>query len=318
MIFNFFKDGFIMGLLINGTWDNKADGLTFSGKMDSFRNWITKDGSSGFKAEAGRYHLYISLACPWACRALIVRRLKELESIISLSIVDPIMGENGWTFGDRLDCTLDTVNRHKYLYEIYARAKFDYTGRVSVPVLWDKKEETIVSNESADIIRMFNSEFNNLTGSELDLYPENLREAIDQVNERVFSFVNLGVYKCGFATSQQQYDKAFDELFQELDQLETLLGKQHYLVGDQITEADWRLFTTLIRFDTVYYLHFKCNLRRISDYPNLHKYLCELYEYHGIKDTVNFTQIKDHYYISHKHLNPSGIVPRGPELSFSV
>lgn len=307
-----------MGLLIKGTWDKVVDGLTFSGKVDSFRNWITKDGSSGFKAEAGRYHLYISLACPWACRTLIVRRLKNLESIISLSIVDPFLGENGWAFGERPDCTPDTINGYKYLYEIYARAKADYTGRVSVPVLWDKQEKTIVSNESADIIRMFNSEFNNLTGSELDLYPENLREAIDEINERVFSFVNLGVYKCGFATSQQHYDKAFDELFQELDQLETLLGKQHYLVGDQIAEADWRLFTTLIRFDTVYYVHFKCNLRRISDYPNLHKYLSELYEYHGIKDTVNFTQIKEHYYISHKHLNPSGIVPRGPELNFSV
>ncbi len=303
-----------MGMLINGVWDASIDSKKFTGKTDSFRNWITADGSSGFKAEKNRYHLYISLACPWASRTLIVRKLKQLESIISVSIVDPLMAENGWAFSERVDCIPDTVNHCQYLYEVYAKAKPDYTGRVTVPVLWDKQTQTIVSNESADIIRMLNSEFNAFTPSTLDLYPENLRSEIDAINERIYQAVNMGVYKCGFAIKQAAYDTAFSALFAELEQLEQRLSQQRYLVGNHFTEADWRLFTTLIRFDTVYYVHFKCNWRSIVDYPNLQNYLRDLYQHPGIAETVNFAHIKEHYYLSHKHINPSGIIPKGPEL----
>ncbi len=303
-----------MGLLINGVWDPNIDSKKFTGKTDAFHNVITADGSSGFKAEANRYHLYVSLACPWASRTLIFRKLKKLENTISLSIVDPLMAEQGWAFSDAPGCIPDTVNHCHYLHEIYSKAKADYTGRVTVPVLWDKHTQTIVNNESSEIIRMFNSEFNTLTGDTADFYPEALRSEIDAINERVYNHVNLGVYKCGFAIKQSAYNVAFDALFAELDALEKRLSQQRYLVGQQITEADWRLFTTLIRFDSVYYVHFKCNWRRIIDYPNLQNYLRELYQHPGIAETVNFEHIKQHYYLSHKHINPMGIIPNGPEL----
>ncbi|MCX7126196.1 MAG: glutathione S-transferase family protein [Gammaproteobacteria bacterium] len=283
---------------------------------ESFHSVITADGSSGFKAEADRYHLYISLACPWACRTLIVRKLKKLENIISLSIVDPVMGDEGWHFSENAGCIPDFVNHKKYLSEIYEMAQPDFSGRVSVPVLWDKKTKTIVNNESPEIIRMFNSEFNVLTDSKIDLYPAALRAEINVINQRIFENINLGVYKAGFANTQKEYDTAFKALFAELDYVENLLSQKRYLTGDQITEADWRLFTTLIRFDAVYYVHFKCNFRRIIDYPNIINYVRELYQYPGIKETVNFDHIKRHYYLSHTDINPKGIVPLGPELHF--
>jgi putative glutathione S-transferase len=307
-----------MGIMINGVWHPQPDQIQQTKNQEAFHDWITKDGSSGFKAEPDRYHLYISLACPWVCRTLIFRKLKGLGDIISLSIVDPIMGENGWAFSSYPGCIPDNINGCAYLHEIYSKAKPDFTGRVSVPVLWDKKNKGIVSNESSEIIRMFNSAFDDLLDSCLDFYPENLRSQIDDINEKVFSNINIGVYKCGFATSQQDYDIAFDHLFLQLDKIENLLRSQRYLVGDQITEADWRLFSTLIRFDPVYHTHFKCNLRQIKDYPQLNNYLRELYQYLGIAETVDFDHIKRHYYLSHRHLNPSGIIPKGPEMNLTV
>lgn len=306
-----------MGLLINGVWHQEANSKNFDKPMNEFHHYIIADGKSGFKAEAGRYHLYISLACPWACRTLIFRKLKKLENIISLSIVDPVTKENGWEFSQGTDCIPDHINHCQYLYQIYTKAKPDFTGRVSVPVLWDKKTKTIVNNESSEIIRMLNSEFNALTDSDKDFYPKALQAEIDTINDKVFNNINLGVYKAGFADNQQDYEKAFDALFNKLDELEKRLGKKRYLIGNQITEADWRFFTTLIRFDAVYYLHFKCNLRLISGYPNLLNYLRELYQYPGIAETVNFDHIKRHYYLSHRHINPVGIVPKGPELQLN-
>ncbi|MDP1574662.1 MAG: glutathione S-transferase family protein [Coxiellaceae bacterium] len=283
---------------------------------ESFHSIITADGSSGFKAEVDRYHLYISLACPWACRTLIVRKLKKLENVISLSIVDPVMGDEGWHFSENAGCISDFVNHKKYLSEIYEMAQPNFSGRVSVPVLWDKKTKTIVNNESPEIIRMFNSEFNAFTDSKIDLYPVAFRTEINAINQRVFENINLGVYKAGFANTQEEYETAFHALFAELDRVEKLLSQKRYLTGNQITEADWRLFTTLIRFDAVYYVHFKCNLHRIIDYPNIGNYVRELYQYPGIKETVNFDHIKRHYYLSHTDINPKGIVPLGPELKF--
>ncbi|WP_340115723.1 glutathione S-transferase family protein [Pelagibius sp. 7325] len=317
-----------MGLLIDGVWhdkwyDTKKSGGRFERQDSIFRNWVTPDGSAGpggdagFKAEAGRYHLYVSLACPWAHRTLIFRKLKKLEDLISLSVVHWHMGEEGWTFEQGRGVISDSVNGAEKLHQVYTAAKPDYTGRVTVPVLWDKQRETIVSNESAEIIRMFNSAFDGITGSTLDFYPKELRREIDAVNDTVYNNVNNGVYKAGFATKQEPYEKAFDALFATLDDLEERLSRQRYLAGPRLTEADWRLFTTLLRFDPVYHGHFKCNLRRLIDYPNLWAYARELYQVPGVAETVDFFHIKHHYYESHPTVNPSGIVPKGPAIDFS-
>ena len=312
-----------MGLLVEGKWqdkwyDTKSTGGRFIRSESQFRDWITADGSSGYKAEPDRYHLYICLACPWAHRTLIFRKIKGLEDIISLSIVDPLMEDNGWEFSEHPGSIPDSVNGANYLHEVYTKAKPDYTGRVTVPVLWDKEKNTIVNNESSEIIRMFNSEFDELTNNTLNFYPEELHEEIDKINTTVYGNINNGVYKCGFATTQDAYEEAFNNLFNTLDDIESLLGERSYLAGDRITEADWRLFTTILRFDHVYYTHFKCNLRRIEDYPNLSNYLRELYQYPGVSETVNFDHIKEHYFKSHKTINPTGIVPSGPELDLST
>jgi glutathionyl-hydroquinone reductase len=316
-----------MGLLINGQWrdqwydTDKNDG-EFKRQESSFRNWVTVDGAAGpsgaggFAAEPGRYHLYVSYACPWAHRTLIFRVVKELECLIGVSVVEPLMLENGWELSEETSAASPTPGVN-FLYQVYQLADPDYNGRVVVPVLWDKQGQTIVSNESSEIIRMLGSAFNALTTVKTDYYPAALRAEIDAVNERVYHSVNNGVYKAGFATSQKAYEAAFTELFATLDWLESHLFHQRYLAGDQITEADWRLFTTLIRFDAVYYGHFKCNLRRIEDYPQLSNYLRELYQVPGIAGTVDFEQIKTHYYGSHKTINPTGIIPRGPELDFA-
>ena len=286
-----------------------------------FRNWITADGKAGpgghegFKAEAGRYHLYVSYACPWAHRTLIYRTLKKLESVISVSIVNPKMPPASWDFNEYPGATGDDLYQSTFLYEIYQKAMPDFKGVVTVPVLWDKKQKTIVNNESSEIIRMLNSAFNDFTDVKTDYYPEELKTAIDEINEFVYDNVNNGVYKTGFARSQKAYEIAFDQLFQALDELEQRLSKQTYLVGETITEADWRLFPTLVRFDPVYVGHFKCNLRRIADYPNLSRYLYDLYHQAGIADTVNMDHIKTHYYWSHDSINPNRIVPKGPELN---
>jgi len=307
-----------LGQLIQGKWSNEwydtaSNGGAFVRNPSSFRDWVRANGSTRFQSEAGRYHLYVSLACPWAHRTLIFRKLKGLEEQISISIVDPVMGENGWAFTAAEGSTRDALFKSRYLHEIYTRANPTYTGRVTVPVLWDRKCATIVSNESSEIIRMFNSEFDAIGESTLDFYPKALRAEIDQINDFVYPRINNGVYRCGFATSQVAYELAFKELFEALDTLEDRLAKQRYLVGDRITEADWRLFTTLVRFDAVYVGHFKCNLRRIADYPNLSGYLRDLYQSPGIESTVNFDHIKRHYYQSHPTINPTRIVARGPE-----
>jgi len=275
-------------------------------------------GESGFKAVAGRYHLYVSLACPWAHRTLILRKLKGLEDIVSLSVVHWRMGKEGWTFDAGPGVIADSINGADKLHQVYTAAKPDYSGRVTVPVLWDKQRKTIVSNESADILRMFNSAFDGLTGSTLDFYPQDLRGEIDAVNETVYANVNNGVYKAGFATAQEAYEEAFDALFETLDDLEDRLARQRYLAGDRLTEADWRLFTTLVRFDAVYHGHFKCNLRRLADYPNLWAYTRELYQLPGVAATVDLHHIKHHYYESHPTVNPSGIVPKGPAIDFAA
>ncbi len=317
-----------MGLLIEGRWhdqwyESSKDGA-FQREAAKRRNWVTADGSpgpsgeGGFKAEAGRYHLYVSLACPWAHRTLIVRQLKGLENLIDVSVVSWLMRENGWTFDTALGSTGDKLDGLEFMYQRYTAEAPDYTGRVTVPVLWDKQLKRIVSNESAEIIRMFNSAFNDLTGNTLDLYPQPLRGAIDTLNEAIYPAVNNGVYRAGFATSQAAYEQAFDEVFAELDRLEALLGERRYLVGEYLTEADVRLFTTIIRFDAVYHGHFKCNLRRIVDYPNLSNWLRELYQWPGVAQTVDFQHIKHHYYGSHATINPTGIVPQGPAQDFAA
>ena len=274
-------------------------------------------GSSGFKAEAGRYLLYVSLACPWAHRTLILRKLKGLESLIDVSVVSWLMREQGWTFDRSTGSSGDHLDNLSYMHQRYTADDQHYTGRVTVPVLWDKQTGGIVSNESAEIIRMLNSAFDGLTGNALDLYPEALRERIDSLNERIYPAVNNGVYRAGFATTQEAYEEAFDELFTMLDELETLLNSNRYLAGEYLTEADIRLFTTLIRFDAVYHGHFKCNLRRIEDYPNLSHWLRELYQWPGIAETVDFTHIKSHYYASHATINPTGVIPKGPQQDFT-
>jgi len=313
-----------MGLLVDGKWqdqwyDTKSSGGAFQRTTTSFRRWVTADGRPGpegqeaVPAEAGRYHLYVSLACPWAHRTLILRRLKGLEDLVGLSVVDWFMGENGWEFSDRQGTIPDSVNGASKLYEVYLKADPHYTGRVTVPVLWDKKEGTIVSNESSEILRMFNGAFDGITGNREDFCPADLKAEIDAVNELVYEAVNNGVYKCGFATTQEAYEKPFHILFETLDELEARLGRQRYLVGSRVTEADWRLFTTLIRFDPVYVGHFKCNRQRIADYPNLSAYMRELYQWPGVAGTTDFHHIKHHYYESHGTINPTGIVPLGPE-----
>jgi putative glutathione S-transferase len=314
-----------MGLLIDGVWTEdqpQKTGGRFERPTTSFRNWVTPDGapgpsgSGGFPAELARYHLYVAYACPWAHRTMIFRKLKKLEDVVSMSIVAPLLGPEGWTF-DRADgSTGDPVNGAKALADIYRLADPKYTGRVTVPVLWDKAKRTVVNNESAEIIRMLNSAFAALTEDRTDYYPERLRGEIDAINERVYATVNNGVCRAGFATTQEAYAEAFRELFATLDRLEDRLSAQRYLAGNALTEADWRLFTTLIRFDTVYYGHFKCNLRRITDYPNLWNYLRDLYQVPGVAETVNIDHIKRHYYGSHRNINPTGIVPLGPELDF--
>lgn len=315
-----------MGLLIEGRWhdqwyESSADGA-FQREQAQRRHWVSTDGQpgpsgdGGFKAEAGRYHLYVSLACPWAHRTLILRKLKGLESLIDVSVVSWLMLENGWTFDKAHGSTGDKLDDFSFMHQRYTADTTDYTGRVTVPVLWDKKLSRIVSNESAEIIRMFNSAFNELTGNALDFYPEPLRPSIDAWNERIYPAVNNGVYRAGFATSQQAYESAFDDVFAELDHLEQHLGGHRYLAGEYLTEADVRLFTTLIRFDAVYYSHFKCNLRRIADYPNLSNWLRELYQWPGVAETVDFAHIKGHYYASHRTINPTGIVPKGPLQAF--
>ncbi len=314
-----------MGVMIDGRWHaEEPREEEFLRQPTVFRNWITADGDAGptgrggFRAEPGRYHLYISYACPWAHRTLIFRRLKGLESMIGLSVVHWFMGEEGWTFEPGEGVIPDTVNGTTRLHELYARADPLYSGKVTVPVLWDKATGTIVNNESADIIRMFNAAFDGVGAAAGDFYPEPLREAIEAVNARVYDTVNNGVYKAGFARSQRAYERAVGPLFDSLDWLEERLGHQRYLCGDRLTEADWRLWTTLIRFDSVYVGHFKCNRRRLVDYPRLWAFTRELYQMPGITETVRLDHIKRHYYQSHDWINPSRVVPVGPDIDFTV
>ncbi len=306
-----------MGLLVNGKWhdewyDTTSTGGEFIRQDAQFRNWI---GEPGIEAEADRYHLFVSLACPWAHRTLIFRKLKKLEQIIGVTIVDPIMLEHGWVFSEvSRDNPLEGVD---YLNQVYTAVDANYTGRVTVPVLWDKKRRTIVNNESSEIIRMLNCAFDGLTGEHSDYYPEPLRADIDELNQLIYDNINNGVYRTGFATSQTAYETAFQRLFDTLDVVEQRLGQQRYLMGENITEADWRLFTTLIRFDAVYYGHFKTNLKRIEDYPNISNYVRELYQTDGIAETVNFDHIKTHYYVSQITINPTQVVPVGPVLDYT-
>ncbi|WAE54641.1 glutathione S-transferase family protein [Stutzerimonas frequens] len=312
-----------MGLLIDGQWHDRwyasRDGK-FEREQAKRRHWVTPDGApgpdgqGGFKPEAGRYHLYVSLACPWAHRTLIYRKLKGLEPLIDVSVVSWLMAEHGWTFDKSTGSSGDALDDLDYLHQRYSRDDPKYSGRVTVPVLWDRERQCIVNNESAEIIRIFNDAFDELTGSTLDFYPEALHGEIDALNARIYPAINNGVYRAGFATTQDAYEEAFDDLFRELDWLERRLGKQRYLTGEYLTEADWRLFTTIIRFDAVYHGHFKCNLRHIEDYPNLSNWLRELYQWPGIAETVDFTHIKNHYYASHRQINANGIVPQGPLL----
>ena len=300
----------------------KIEDGEFVRTTSGFRNWVTADGSAGpsgsagFQAEPGRYHLYISHACPWAHRTMIFHKLKGLEEVISVSVVHPLMPAESWVFGEYPGSTEDHLFDAKFLYEIYEHAEPGFSELVTVPVLWDKQRQTIVNNESSEIIRMLNSAFDGFGNAELDFYPTELRNEIDEINQRVYENVNNGVYRAGFATSQKAYDAAFERLFSTLDELEERLSGQRYLVGDQITEADWRLFTTLVRFDAVYYNHFKTNKKRLIEYPNLWGYTRELYQVPGVADTVNMDHIKTHYFASHLSINPTGIVPRGPDIDF--
>ena len=284
----------------------------FKRQADAFRDWVTEDGSSGYPAVSGRYHLYVSCACPWAHRTIIVRKLKQLEAVIGMTVVDPIRDDRGWAFREGPGHSLDPVNGFTFLSEAYTATDLKYGGRVTVPVLWDRNTQRIVSNSDDDIMRMLNSAFNRLTESTLDLYPQDLRADIDRLNDFLYENVNDGVYRAGFATSQRVYENAVRRLFDALDQLETRLAHQRYLFGQRLVESDWRLFVTLIRFDAVYHGHFKCNLRRIADYPNLFGYLKDLYQFDGVAETVNRDHIKQHYYITHDDINPTRIVPLGP------
>lgn len=319
-----------MGLLVDGKWqdkwyDTKSSGGRFERADAKFRNWVTADGSAGpsgeggFKAESGRYHLYVSLACPWAHRTLILRQLKDLQNHIGVSVAHPDMLDEGWTFDqDFPAATGDTLFGLPYARDVYTRADPTFSGRVTVPILWDKERETIVSNESAEIIRMFDSAFDGITGNHDDYYPADLQDRIEEVNARVYDTVNNGVYKAGFATSQDAYDAAVHPLFDTLDWIEDILSRNRYLAGDKMTEADWRLFTTLVRFDKVYHLHFKCNRKRIVDYPNLWAYTRELYQVPGVAETVNFDHIVRHYHYSHETINPHRIIPINPDLDFDA
>ena len=318
-----------MGFFLDGVWHDqwydtgKSKGR-FEREPTRFRNWVTSDGQpgpsgrGGFLAEGGRYHLYVCRACPWAHRTLIFRKLKKLDDLITVSTVSPLMGDVGWTFNEDEGSSGDPVNGARTLGEIYLKADPKYSGRVTVPVLWDKKTRTIVNNESSEIIRMFNAAFNGLTRDRTDYYPEKLRPEIDRINDLVYANINNGVYRAGFATTQEAYEEAFDKLFDALDTVEAILAGHRYLAGNALTEADWRLFTTLVRFDAVYVGHFKCNRKRIADYPNLSNYLRELYQVPGVAGTVDMHHIKTHYYASHRHINPTGIVPKGPELDFTA
>ncbi len=307
-----------MGKLINGKWDKEAtirhsEHGDFERENTTIRNWVTADGSSGYKAEHGRFHLYVSYACPWAHRTLIFRKLKQLDHAISVTVVDWHKTDAGWHFSERDGCVPDPLLGARFLRELYVAFHPSFTGFVTVPLLWDKKDGRAVNNESSEIIRMLNTEFG---GSGPDFYPKGLRSEIDEINDIVYHTVNNGVYKCGNAHTQEAYEEAFDALFRTLDDLEERLGRQQYLVGDRLTEADLRLFPTLARFDAVYHGHFKCNLRRIRDYHNLSNYMHDLYRLPGVADTVNMKHIKWHYYHSHRHINPSGIVPKGPAPDF--
>ncbi len=309
-----------MGLLVEGNWhndwyDTKSSGGEFIRQDAQFRHQVTADGGEdSFKAEPGRYHLYVSLACPWAHRTLIFRKLKQLEAIIGVTVVKPEMLEHGWELGG--DGDPGPIPDLRYLHQVYTTARPDYSGRVTVPVLWDKQTATIVNNESSEIIRMLNTAFNAFTPVQTDYYPVAQRSAIDEVNTLVYDNINNGVYKCGFATTQEAYEKAYHALFEALDSVEQRLGRQRYLVGADITEADWRLFTTLIRFDSVYFGHFKCNRQQIEQFPNLSNYLRDLFQQPGIADTVNFDHIKTHYYYSHETINPTRVVPLGPNIDY--
>jgi glutathionyl-hydroquinone reductase len=319
-----------MGFLVEGVWQDDSHDKTrfqdgrFNRPTTKFRNWVTPiggpgpSGEGGFAADTGRYHLYVSLACPWAHRTVIMRRLKGLDNVVSMSVTSWHMGESGWTFDKETGSSGDTVNGAERLSEIYLLADPKYTGRVSVPVLWDKRRRTIVSNESSEIIRMFNSAFDEYTHERTDYYPPDLRVDIERINDLVYTNVNNGVYRAGFATKQEAYEEAFRNVFAALDELERLLSRHRYVAGPRITEADWRLFPTLVRFDAVYYSHFKCNLRRIVDYPNLWNYVRDLYQTPGIAETVNLGHIKWHYYGSQRRVNPTGIVQLGPELDFTA
>jgi putative glutathione S-transferase len=313
-----------MGLLIDGVWqdkwyDTEGNQGRFVRQQAEFRDWVTADGSSGFKAEPGRYHLYVSYACPWAHRTLIFRKLKRLDDIVSVSVVDPRMGKNGWEFGDFPGATDDDVNGATYLHEVYAKAKPGMTGRVTVPVLWDKETGAIVSNESSEIIRMLNGSFNSAgADASVDFWPKELRDEIEAINRPIYDNVNNGVYRAGFATSQGAYEEAYDDLFATLDMVEERLADQRYLVGTNLTEADWRLFTTLVRFDPVYHGHFKCNRQKLNEFPNIWNYLLELYQVRGVAETVDLDHIKTHYYWSHDMINPTRIVPDGPRIDFAA
>ena len=318
-----------MGLLIDGKWstawyDTKKNGGKFIRETAAFRHWVTADGTAGptgdggFKAASGRYHLYVSHACPWAHRTMIFRRLKDLEKHISVSVVHPLMLDHGWSFARDEFATGDTLYGCDHLYQIYLKSTPACSGRVTVPVLWDRETSVIVSNESSEIIRMMNSAFDDITGNDLDFWPLAQRAAIETVNEDIYHSINNGVYKAGFATKPEVYEDAVGGLFAGLDRIEARLSTARYLRGNILTEADWRLFTTLVRFDPVYVGHFKCNLRRIADYPALFGYLCELYQMPGIADTVVMPHIKTHYYTSHKNINPTGIVPMGPVLDYTA
>jgi putative glutathione S-transferase len=310
-----------VGLLVEGVWqdrwyDTASTGGRFVRKEAAFRNRIAADGSTPYRPQSGRYHLYVSYACPWAHRTLIYRKLKGLEPHLSVSVVNPLMLDNGWTFEDGPGVVPDPVLNASYLYQVYTRAKPDYTGRVTVPVLWDRKHETIVNNESSEIIRFFDREFDGIGAGGPRFCPAELENEIDEINAFVYERINNGVYRAGFATTQEAYDEAVIALFEALDEIEQRLARNRYLLGSQITEADWRLFTTMVRFDPVYVGHFKCNLRRLVDYPNLWGWTRELYQVPGVAGTVHFDHIKDHYYRSHGSINPTGVVPAGPVIDF--
>jgi putative glutathione S-transferase len=314
-----------LGALVEGIWQDQPHNIVggrFLRRESQFRSWVTADGApgpsgeGGFRAAPGRYHLYVSLSCPWAHRTFLFRKLKGLEGIVSASVSNWDNLAEGWTFAPGPGVIPDTVNGARYLHEVYTKAQPTYTGRVTVPVLWDRERRTIVNNESSEIIRMFNSAFDGVGAAPGDYYPVELRPEIDAVNKRVYETLNNGVYRCGFATSQEAYDEAVVPLFETLDWMEERLAKRRYLCGDRLTEADWRAFTTLVRFDPVYYSHFKCNLRRLTDYPNLWAYTRDLYQHPGVAETVDFDHIKRHYYGSQRRVNPTGIVPRGPILDF--